>query len=65
MTGILDGLGWTLLSVLRRNAKLTLFYKGQKGKANISIQDLVTPLKRLKQCKREFGSKEVTNICSV
>ena len=48
MTGILKQLGWRSLGARRRDTRLLLFYKGQKGKANLPIENLVTPIRRSK-----------------
>ena len=46
MTGILEHLKWESLKKRRRDSRLILLYKGLKGKASISTDDLIPLVKR-------------------
>ena len=46
MTGILEHLKWESLKKRRRDSRLILLYKGLKGKASISKDDLIPPFRR-------------------
>ena len=46
MTGILEHLKWESLKKRRRDSRLILLYKGLKGKASISTDDLIPLVRR-------------------
>ena len=46
MTGILEHLKWESLKKQRRDSRLKLLYKGLKGKASISTDDLIPLVRR-------------------
>ena len=46
MTGILEHLKWESLKKRRRDRRLTLLYKGLKGKASIPTDDLIPLVRR-------------------
>ena len=45
MTGILEKLKWESLKKKRRDSRLNLLYKGLKGAASIPTDDLISPIR--------------------
>ena len=48
MTGILKQLKWESLKTRRKDSRLIMLYKGLKGAASIPTNDLVPPIRRIR-----------------
>ena len=48
MTGILEQLKWESLKKRRRRSRITMLYKGLKGAASIPTNDLVPPIRHVR-----------------
>ena len=48
MTGILEQLKWETLKKRRRDSRIIMLYKGLKGAANIPTNDLVPPIRHVR-----------------
>ena len=61
MSGILGQLKWEFLKKRRKSSRLTLLYKGLKGKASVPTNDLIPKTRR---CRNQYSMAFQTRITS-